>query len=230
MFFAVADLLNLEVDVLLFDTTSTYCERDAEDVGEAGDPGFRRYGHSKDHRTDLRQIVIGLAVAKEGIRVRVLVLARQHQRPAGCRPRSRTACGTRGWVGSSPSWIAGFSSTSNLDYLRRAGGHFIAEEADAIRSPLVEQALSRQGRYSQVRDNLRVKEVRLDAAPDRRSVICHNPEEAMRQKALRDAALERIALELDPDHDDPRHRAQGPEEAHKTTRAKTTRWRWRPRT
>ncbi|MGD9528932.1 MAG: hypothetical protein AB7L91_18930 [Dehalococcoidia bacterium] len=30
-FFAVADLLNLEVDLLFFDTTSTYFERDTED-------------------------------------------------------------------------------------------------------------------------------------------------------------------------------------------------------
>ncbi|MGH8966039.1 MAG: IS1634 family transposase, partial [Actinomycetes bacterium] len=67
VFFAVADLLNLEVELLLFDTTSTYFERDTEDDGEHA---FRRYGHSKDHRTDLPQIVIGLAVTKEGIPVR----------------------------------------------------------------------------------------------------------------------------------------------------------------
>ena len=73
VFFAVADLLNLEVDLLFFDTTSTYFERDTEDPdpdGEDGAPGFRRYGHSKDHRKDLPQIVIGLAVTREGIPVR----------------------------------------------------------------------------------------------------------------------------------------------------------------
>ncbi|MFG2045020.1 hypothetical protein [Dactylosporangium sp. NPDC048998] len=67
VFFAVANLLNLEVDLLFFDTTSTYFERDDEDDG---DDAFRRYGHSKDHRHDLPQIVIGLAVTKEGIPVR----------------------------------------------------------------------------------------------------------------------------------------------------------------
>lgn len=68
VFFAVAHLLNLEVDLLFFDTTSTYFERDEEETG--GD-AFRRYGKSKDHRDDLPQIVIGLAVTKEGIPVRV---------------------------------------------------------------------------------------------------------------------------------------------------------------
>jgi hypothetical protein len=67
VFLAVANLLNLEVDLLFFDTTSTYFERDDE---ENGDDAFRRYSHSKDHRGDLPQIVIGLAVTKEGIPVR----------------------------------------------------------------------------------------------------------------------------------------------------------------
>ena len=75
VFFAVADLLNLEVDLLFFDTTSTYFERDTEDLdpdgdAEDGSSGFRRYGHSKDHRKDLPQIIIGLAVTREGIPVR----------------------------------------------------------------------------------------------------------------------------------------------------------------
>jgi hypothetical protein len=65
VFFAVANLLNLEVNLLFFDTTSTYFERDDED-----DDGLRRFGHSKDHRPDLPQIVIGLAVTREGIPVR----------------------------------------------------------------------------------------------------------------------------------------------------------------
>ena len=74
VFFACADLLNLEVDLLFFDTTSTYFERDEPDpAGEDGEPAFRAYGHSKDHRPDLPQVIIGLAVTREGIPVRVWV-------------------------------------------------------------------------------------------------------------------------------------------------------------
>src|SRR6266496_6134507 len=54
VFFAVANLLNLEVDLLFFDTTSTYFERDTEDddadAGDRGEAVLRRYGKSKDHR------------------------------------------------------------------------------------------------------------------------------------------------------------------------------------
>ncbi len=65
----VADLLNLEVDLLFFDTTSTYMEIEEED-----EEGLRGYGHSKDRRTYLPQVVIGLVVTKEGIPVRCWVL------------------------------------------------------------------------------------------------------------------------------------------------------------
>ena len=71
VFFACADLLNLEVDLLFFDTTSTYFE--AEPDGEGEQASFRAFGHSKDHRPDLPQVVIGLAVTREGIPVRVWV-------------------------------------------------------------------------------------------------------------------------------------------------------------
>jgi hypothetical protein len=191
VFFAVADLLNLEVDLLLFDTTSTHFERDTEP-----DDGFRRYGHSKDHRPDLPQIVIGLAVTKEGIPVRCWCWPGNTNDQAVL-PEVRD--GMRDWrLGRVVTVVdRGMSSSDNLDYLTRAGGHYIAGERMRSGAPLVEAALSRQGRYSTVRDNLRVKEVRLDGAPGRRWIICHNPDQAEREKATRDAALERLAAELD---------------------------------
>jgi hypothetical protein len=91
----------------------------------------------------------------------------------------------------------GFSSRENLAYLQRAGGHYIAGERMRDGSPHAAEALSRQGRYQQVRDNLRVKEVRIDSTPGIRWIICHNPEEAERDQAQRDAAVARITTELD---------------------------------
>ena len=91
VFDAVAHLLNLEVDLLFFDTTSTYFETEDEDeplwreeTGRVvdGDPhgdqpetavgkeGFRTWGKSKDSRDDLPQVIVGMAVTREGIPVR----------------------------------------------------------------------------------------------------------------------------------------------------------------
>lgn len=91
----------------------------------------------------------------------------------------------------------GFSSAANLAYLTRAGGQFIAGARMRDGNTLVQEALSRPGRYQDVRDNLRVKEVRLDSAPGVRWVICHNPGEAAKDKADRDRQLAAVTAELD---------------------------------
>jgi transposase len=192
VFFAVADLLNLEVDLLFFDTTSTYFERDSEE----DDGGFRRYGHSKDHRPDLPQIVIGLAVTREGIPVRVWCW------PGNTNDQTvlpEVKDGLRGWrLGRVVTVVdRGFSSDANLAYLQRAGGHWIAGERMRDGSADALDALARQGRYQNVRDNLRVKEVRVDRTPDKRWIVCHNPAEAERDKAQRDAAVAGLEAELD---------------------------------
>jgi hypothetical protein len=191
VFFAVANLLNLEVDLLFFDTTSTYFERDDE---EDGQDAFRRFGHSKDHRPDLPQIVIGLAVTKEGIPVRCWCWPGNSNDQAVL---AEVKDDLRDWKLGRVITVVdrGFSSADNLAYLRRAGGHYIAGMRMRDGNPLVEQVLSRQGRYQHVKDNLRVKEVRLDEA-DVRFVICHNPEQAERDAAGRDEALTRIQAEL----------------------------------
>jgi transposase len=192
VFFAVADLLNLEVDLLFFDTTSTYFERDTE---ESGDDAFRVYGHSKDHRNDLPQIVIGLAVTKEGIPVRVWCWP-GNSNDAAILPEVRDDI--RGWrLGRIITVVdRGFSSAENLAYLRRGGGHFIAGMRMRDGNPLVDKVLSRQGRYRQVRDNLRVKEVGVDDT-DLRYVICHNPEQADRDRTQRADVIARLQIELD---------------------------------
>lgn len=213
VFFSVADLLTLEVDVLFFDTTSTYFERDTEDeeapADEAataegaagGEPngvvdGLRRYGHSKDHRPDLPQVVIGLAVTKEGIPVRVWCWPGNTSDATVIPQVKDDLCGWR--LGRVVTVVdRGFSSDDNLKYLSRAGGAWIAGERMRDGSADTAAVLSRQGRYQAVRDNLRVKEVTLQATPGVRWIICHNPGEAERDKTQREQALERVRAELD---------------------------------
>ncbi len=194
VFFACADLLNLEVDLLFFDTTSTYFERDEPETGEGA---FRVYGHSKDHRPDLPQIVIGLAVTREGIPVRVWCW------PGNTNDMSvlqEVKDGLRGWrLGRVVTVVdRGFSSDENLRYLTRAGGHWIAGERMRDGSPDAAAALARQGRYQTVKDNLRVKEVRGgDGDGAKRFIICHNPVEAERDKATRTDTIRRLEAELE---------------------------------
>jgi hypothetical protein len=202
VFFSVANLLNLEVDVIFFDTTSTYFEVDVDDDAidaeeEAPDGRrLRRLGHSKDHRPDLPQVVIGLAVTREGIPVRVWVW------PGNANDQrlvEQVKADLAGWRLGRAIYVvdSGFAGRDNLRRLRSAGGHYIAGVKLRSGMPETEAALSRQGRYRVVKDNLRVKEVRVgdgDAAV--RYVVCHNPAEAERDRARRQTRLERIEREL----------------------------------
>lgn len=195
VFFAVANLLNLEVDLLFFDTTSTYFERDTEDgAGDDGSEGLRRYGHSKDHRGDLPQIVIGLAVTKEGIPVRCWCWPGNTSDQAVL---AEVRDDLRDWKLGRVITVVdrGFSSADNLAYLRRAGRHYIAGMRMRDGNLLVDVVLSRQGRYQQVKDNLRVKEVKVDG-DDARFIICHNPDQAERDRQQRDEQVGRIEAEL----------------------------------
>ncbi|MGH8277544.1 MAG: IS1634 family transposase, partial [Steroidobacteraceae bacterium] len=221
VFWQVATLLDSEVDLLFFDTTSTYFEleepdeplaRDAHgrplpthadtgaETGDAatstgrdtgGDPsiGFRTYGKSKDSRDDLPQIVIGMAVTREGIPVRCWcwpgntadsVLIRQVRDDM------------RDWTLSRIVWVAdrGFSSAANRRYLRQGAGGYIIGEKLRSNSPEVKAALSRPGRYTTVAANMRIKEVRISESE--RFVICHNPEAAHRDTHIREQLVAQL--------------------------------------
>lgn len=83
IFYRVADLLNLDVEVIFYDTTSLHFEIDDEDNGDqegkvqgslaAGKKTYaapRKRGHSKNGRSDAPQIVVGMAVTRDGFPVR----------------------------------------------------------------------------------------------------------------------------------------------------------------
>jgi IS4 transposase len=221
VFHQVATALNLEVDLLFFDTTSTYFEVDDEDEpvlrdqngslvpaeaasgGGTGDQaagdgqdmaGFRVFGKSKDHRDDLPQIVIGMAVTRTGIPVRVWCWPGNTADSALIRQVKHDM---RDWTLAKIVWVAdrGFTSQANRRYLRRGDHHYIIGEKLRSGSAEATAALSRQGRYQEMAANLRVKEVRI--SDDERFVICHNPDGAERDAAIRARMLARLKEMID---------------------------------
>jgi len=197
VFDTAAEVLGLEIDLLFFDTTSTYFVTEEADAPVARDPqgnpvpegaagaretGFRTWGKSKDHRDDLPQIVIGMAVTRDGIPLRVWCWPGNTSDSALIR---QVKDDMRDWSLSRVVWVAdrGFTSAENRRYLRRGGNQYIIGERLRSGSAEAEAALARQGRYQEVADNLRVKEVRI--AEDERFVICHSPEGAERDAAIR---------------------------------------------
>jgi hypothetical protein len=230
VFFKLASLLDLEVDLLFFDTSSVYWETerlpeelqddeadaaDAADAAEAAEEtaveseeaddtdgplleqGRRAFSkHSKDHRPDLPQVVVGMAVTRRGIPVRVWTFPGESSDQVIIR---KVRDDLRGWNLARVIWVLdrGFSSARNRRYLQRGGGHYIVGEKLRSASKEAQAALARQGRYHTVEGNLRVKQVRIDDGVNRdRFVICHNPDRAVRDHAIREAILAQLTREL----------------------------------
>ena len=156
-------------------------EKDSESAG-ADRVGFRTYGKSKDSRDDLPQIVIGMAVTRDGIPVRVWCWPGNTNDQALIR---QVKDDMRDWTLSRIVWVAdrGFSSQANRRYLRQGAGAYIIGEKLRSDSPEIKAALSRQGRYTTIAENMRVKEVKV--SDTERFVICHNPDAATRDMHIR---------------------------------------------
>jgi hypothetical protein len=221
VFASVAHLLNLDLDIVFVDTTSTYWELDVadelaealrEDAGdeEASSPAesaTRTFGHSKDHREDLPQVVIGMAVTRDGVPVRCWTFPGNTADTAIIRTVKDDLAG---WNLRRLVWVAdrGFASAANRAYLTRGGGHYIHAEKLRATNAEAAAALARPGRYRTVAGNLRVKEVWVggDGVRAQRFVVCHNPEQADRDAFVRGRLVAHLGELIDGSDAWPKHK------------------------
>ncbi|WP_010532500.1 IS1634 family transposase [Lentibacillus jeotgali] len=195
VYYATADLMNLEVDLIYFDTTSSYFEVEPSEAPD--DEGLRKLGYSKDKRPDLLQVVIGMAVTREGIPIKCWVW------PGNTMDMTvveEIKDDLAGWKLGRVISVAdrGFSSEDNLRYLQRTGGHYIVGEKMRSGKPETEDALARKGRYHTIRDNLKAKEVIVgDGEARKRFVLVYNPKEAEKERKQRETIIEQLEQELE---------------------------------
>ena len=185
------------LDLVFFDTTSIYFE------GEGG-AELGQYGHSKDHRPDCKQMVVGAILDGEGrplccelwpgnvtdVKTLIPVVDRLQQR---FRIRSICIVADRGMI-----------SRETIAQLQNADRkvHFILGARLRNVKEIYEAVLSRGGRYREVRgprekstdpSPLKVKEIRVE---DRRYVVCLNEEQARKDRADREAIVESLREQL----------------------------------
>ena len=185
------------LELVFFDTTSIYFE------GEGG-VELGQYGHSKDHRPDRKQMVVGVVLDGEGrplccelwpgnvtdVKTLIPIVDRLQQR---FRIRSICIVADRGMI--SQETIAQLQSEDRQV-------HFILGARLRNVKEIYEDVLSRGGRYREVRgprekstdpSPLKVKEVRVG---DRRYVVCLNEEQARKDRADREAIVESLREQL----------------------------------
>lgn len=224
VFFAVADLLQLDVDLIFFDTTSTYFEVPFADGELDGtDHGLRKRGHSKDSRPDLPQVVIGMAVTTGGLPVKLWVWPGD---TADTTVLAEVKADLAGWRLNRTVWVvdAGFTSADNRKVLTAGGSGFIIAERLRGNEAATVDARSRQGRFSTVDETLQVKDIRVGEGLDaQRFVMVRNLDTAQRDAAVREKLVALLADRIDGSDDlDPDARA----ELRGRIRAKPGLWRY----
>ncbi|MEZ5835014.1 MAG: transposase [Geminicoccaceae bacterium] len=157
---------------------------------------LRKRGHSKEGRDNDPQIVIALAVTREGVPVRSWIFP-------GNTPDVTTVqkvkddlremrLGRTLFVGD-----AGMYSRGNLEELAKGAGKYILATPIRRVKEVKDEVLSHPGRYAEIAPNLRAKEVIVgDGERRRRYILCLNEEEANRQKWHRAEILETLKAEL----------------------------------
>lgn len=166
---------------------------DTDTDTDAGDGGggvkvksYRTWGKSKDSRPDLPQIVIGMAVTREGIPVRVWSWPGSTSDSALIR---QVHSDMREWTLSRVFHAAdrGFTSEANRRDLMKGGDGYILGEKLRSGSAQAKAALSRADTYKKIQDNMWVKEVRIQEASGAsdRFIVCLNPDQATRDATMR---------------------------------------------
>lgn len=196
LFFSRRDLFS-EVDLLFFDTTSIYFEgRGGETIGQ--------YGHSKDHRPDLKQMIVGIALDSHGFPLccemwpgnttdvkTLLPVVERMKRRFGVREICVLA-------------DRGMMSKQTIETLETADPpvRYILGARMRRQKEVGEQVLGRRGRWTLARPErsnpkdpapLKVREVTVQ---NRRYIVCLNEEERRKDAHDRAAIVEHLRQQL----------------------------------
>ena len=188
-----------QLELVFFDTTSIYFE------GQGGE-SLGQHGHSKDHRPDLKQMVVGVVVDQEGrplcsqmwpgntTDVTTLVPVVERLRTQ-FRVNEVCIVADRGMI-----------SAATIEQIQARGWRYILGVRMRSSKQANEEVLARAGRFEQVIPKseaskapspLKVKEVWVE---DRRYVVCLNEDQATKDRHDREAIV--AALEEALKHGD----------------------------
>lgn len=180
-------LFGLEYDLLLYDITSTYFEGQA-----AANPQAQR-GHSRDHRRDCKQVLIGLVVSRDGYPLGYEVFAGNRHDSTTLQEivtRMEDFYGRQGRI-----WVLdrGMVSAASLAWLKQRGSRYIV---GTPRSRLKQFARAlRHGDWETLREGLEVQRC-PDGAGIETFILCRSAARADKEQAMRARFVTRIETGL----------------------------------
>ena len=180
-------LFKLEYDLLLYDVTSTYFEGQAN-----GNPMAKR-GYSRDHRSDCKQVCIGLVVSREGFPLGYEVFAgnaRDSTTLQDIVKRMEERYGNAGRI-----WAVdrGMIDAANLKWLKERGSRYIVGTPRGELKRFEQELL--KGSWQEIREGLEVRGV-ADEAGSETFILCRSADRAAKEQAMRERFEKRIETGL----------------------------------
>jgi Transposase len=186
-----------KIDMVFFDTTSIYFE------GEGGET-IGQYGHSKDHRPDLKQMVVGAVLDQSGHPVCCELWPGNMADVKSLQPVSDRLKKRFGIKESCIVADRGMISGETLDWLETGKNKrpYILGARMRRQKEVSEEVLTRAGRYEVIYGErekhgdpspLKVKEVWVG---DNRYIVCHNEDQAEKDRKDRELILKSLEESL----------------------------------
>ncbi len=183
----LGELFGLEYDLLLYDVTSTYFE------GAADFPLAQR-GHSRDQRSDCKQVCIGLVVSRCGMPLGYEIFAGNTADVTTVEHVVETM--ERRYGKSKRIWVMdrGMVSEDNIEFLREGGRRYIVGTPKSMLKKFEQEILKED--WSSIRDGLEVKIVPWpksddddastsdsDSSPER-FILCRSRERSKKEEGI----------------------------------------------
>jgi len=184
----LGELFGLDYELLLYDVTSTYFE------GQAAANPLARRGHSRDHRSDCKQVCIGLVVTREGVPLGYEVFAGNRadvttvEEIVGMMER-RYGQARRVWV-----MDRGMTSAETVAWLRSGQRQYLIGASKSELKKLAPQLIDARD-WRQVRDGV---EAKLCAGPEGSEtfLLVRSADRQQKEQAMHARFMERIETAL----------------------------------
>lgn len=182
------DLFTINVDVVLYDLTTLRFESTREDLGE-----LRKFGYSKEMRTDCTQVVLGLLTDTEGIPLCFEVYPGntfEGKTLQDIVEKMRGKFSIRRFI-----FIAdrGLFSFENLDHIRADGGEFIVGLKMGSMAKQRQEDFYDISKFNWINEELAFYEIDLNGD---RCIITWSKSRNERDRKAREDILEKILLKL----------------------------------
>ena len=183
-----AEWFGSKFDFLFYDITSTYFEGQCEGNAQA------KYGHSRDKRSDCKQVCIGLVVNAEGLPVGYEVFDGNRRDVTTLEEmvvlmEDKYGKAERVWV-----LDRGFVSEDNLDFLRERKAQYIVGTPRAVLKDFEKELDARD--WASVAAGVEVKIVKHPDYGEEKFILCRSEGRKEKERAMLERQVQRLDEQL----------------------------------